>query len=123
MAYVLPEKKSGWKICKDVVSDDYVLVELSIPAGTVIYQPNMLANPVCGQAITVEFWRANTVAADIIKAKSFMTLYTVIYERGITTMARERYHDEPYFDGLHFFWTREDIRREAPRYNLPSHVI
>ena len=123
MAYVLTEKKSGWKICKDASSNGYVLVELSIPAGTVIYQPNMEANPVCGQAITIEFWRGEIVAEDVKRATSFMTYDTVIYERGITTTARQSYHDNPDFDGLHFFWTREDIKREAPRYNLPSHVI
>jgi hypothetical protein len=122
MAYTLSQNKSGWKICKDAASDDYVLVELLIPRGTVIYQPNALCNPVCGQAITVEFWRGLVPADNVKKATSFMTLNHVFYERGMTTLACDSYHQRPDFNGLHF-WTREDIEREAPRYNLPTHVL
>lgn len=122
MAYTLNEDKTGWKICKISDSGDYVLTELLIPAGTIIYQPDITKNPVCGKVITIEFWRKNERAIDVKRASSFKASL-VIYERGCVTLACESYQKNPYFDGLHFFWTREQIAQEAARYGLPTHII
>ncbi len=120
MAYALIDDQSGWKICKDVISGKPIIVELCLPKGTIIFQPNLLYNPVCGQVITVEFWRGYDIAEDVKIASSFMTSNVVFYERNILTRAKESYHEIPYYDGLHFFWTRDELITESPRYNLPT---
>lgn len=121
--YTLEEDRSGWKVCKDVASNVYVLVELLLPKGTIVYQPNPENNPVCGQAITVQFWIRDRIADEIKTASSFMTSSAVLYERGKLSLARASYHEIPGYDGLHFFWSRAELYREAHRYGLPSSCL